>query len=62
MTADPADQAQQHINVTRAQWRADELSAFYLRLRGHKVPPAVVYDLLFAEFYPATYEWQDDDG
>ena len=60
--ADAADEAQQHVDIAGAEHKADVLAAFYLRLRGHKVPPAVAYDLLFAEFYPTSYEWQDDDG
>lgn len=56
---DVADGAEHDLRVLSAQWRADELTAFYLRLveargrGGKRMPPAVAYDVLFAEFFPS---------
>lgn len=55
---DVADEAEHDLRVLSAEWRADELSAFYLRLveakgrGGKRMPAPVAYDVLFAEFYP----------
>lgn len=57
-----ATQAQHYVNRASYEMKADEIAAFYLRLKQHRIPPAVRREFTILEFWPADVTaWEDDD-